>query len=377
MVLRSILLIFNVATLLFGIMPTVFGADNTATNWTIVIDAGHGGKDPGAVSGRIYEKNINLAVALELGRQLEAYDSRIRVVYTRSDDRFVGLSQRTSIANKAEADLFVSIHTNASPNKNVSGTETYVMGVDKNSANLAVSMRENGVISLESDYQSKYEGYDPQSSESLIIFSLMQYAYQTQSLTLAQGVEKAYAEQGFTSRSVRQAGFLVLWRAAMPSILTEIGFISNPEQLKVINSTDGQKKLARALALSIKKYIDKNPKGQIKLTDKSLDSQNDHRNKKNTSKEVKLSNELLYAVQIKSSTAPIEINSINFGPYVIKIRERKVKNIYKYYVESSKFYKDALLLQRKLIELYPDAFVVAFDRGEQISVAEAKKLTEK
>ncbi|MEG3048091.1 MAG: N-acetylmuramoyl-L-alanine amidase [Mucinivorans sp.] len=158
----------------------------------VVIDAGHGGKDPGAVRGSVHEKTINLAVALELGRQLEKLMPRVKIVYTRSDDTFVELGERTTIANEAEADLFVSIHTNSNPNSRIAGTETYVMGADKNSANLAVSMRENGVISLEADYHTRYEGYDPKSSESLIIFSLMQYAYQSQSLALARGVETAY-----------------------------------------------------------------------------------------------------------------------------------------------------------------------------------------
>ncbi|MEG0032812.1 MAG: N-acetylmuramoyl-L-alanine amidase, partial [Mucinivorans sp.] len=137
----------------------------------VVIDAGHGGKDPGAVRGSVHEKTINLAVALELGRQLEKLMPRVKIVYTRSDDTFVELGERTTIANEAEADLFVSIHTNSNPNSRIAGTETYVMGADKNSANLAVSMRENGVISLEADYHTRYEGYDPKSSESLIIFS--------------------------------------------------------------------------------------------------------------------------------------------------------------------------------------------------------------
>lgn len=350
------------------------------TEWVVVIDAGHGGKDPGAVSGKVYEKHINLSVALALGALLEEQIKGIKIVYTRADDRFIELAQRTQIANKADADLFVSIHTNANPGKAVSGTETYVMGVDKTNANMAVSMRENGVISLESDYQSRYEGYDPKSPESLIMFSLMQYAYQTQSLELAQAVEMAYKGAGRSSRGVHQAGFLVLWRTAMPSILTEVGFVSNDNDRAFLTSKEGPRKLAAALADAVINYL----RGRQKPTNVKIKKQAPATTATHTAtpvaapkKEPQASSkeELYYSIQIRTSATPIPINSANFGPLVMRLREAKVGATYKYWAEKAKTYQEALSLQRRLREIYPDAFVVAFRGVEQISVSEAQKST--
>lgn len=348
-------------------MDTFAGPSDTK-QWCVVIDAGHGGKDPGTVAGRNYEKTINLAIALELGRELERRVDGIKVVYTRKDDRSVALSDRSKIANAASGDLFISIHTNSSPNKQALGTETFVMGVDKGSANLAVAMRENGVISMESDYQTKYEGYDPKDSESLIMFSLMQYSYQRQSLELARITQSEYADRDLFSRGVKQSGFLVLWRTAMPSILTEVGFLSNESDARRLTSLAGQRAIAHALAESVESYIKNNPKidlSTIKSTQNTLEQ-----NSATTS-------DVFYSVQIKSSSARLPINSANFGPYVMKVWERKVKNVYKYYVDRVISYKEALLLQGKLRGTYRDAFVVAFDGENQIEVQDAKKITEK
>ncbi len=199
----------------------------------VAIDPGHGGKDPGAVAGKIYEKDINLGVALRLGKLITAKMPGVKVVYTRKDDRFLALDQRSRVATDAHADLFISIHTNSNPSAQPAGTETYVMGEDKDNRNLQVVMRENAVIELEGDYAKRYGGYDPRSAESVILFSLMQYAHQTQSLAFAQLVQGQYTSHaGRHGRGVSQAGFLVLWRASMPSVLTELGFISNPAEAR-------------------------------------------------------------------------------------------------------------------------------------------------
>ncbi|MEF9950022.1 MAG: N-acetylmuramoyl-L-alanine amidase [Mucinivorans sp.] len=369
MVLKFALYIINVTLLLFCIQSPSFGVSLEKKSRTIVIDAGHGGKDPGAVRGSVYEKTINLAIALELGRRLTDVMPEWKIIYTRTDDRFVELAERTNIANRSDADLFVSIHTNSNPRSTIRGTETYVMGVDKNRGNLAVSMRENGVISLEPDYRSRYEGYDPTSSESLIIFSLMQYAYQNQSLALACSVERAYAEAGLTSRGVHQAGFLVLWRTAMPSILTEVGFLSSSGDLAELTSTKGPKKIAGALTTAIKTYVSQNLSTPQSVKTPSASHVDPP--------EAALGSlPIVFSVQIKSSAQPIAINSMNFGPLVMKIKEIKTKNFYKYCVEELISYKEALLLQNRLRAIYPDAFLVAFCDGKQISVKEAKQKTE-
>jgi len=232
---------------------TDVGADPTLNK--VVIDAGHGGKDPGAIWGNIKEKNINLAVALRLGALIEQYYPQVQVTYTRRSDVFVELNNRGAIANKAKADLFISIHTNSSKGPAPSGSETFVMGLDKTGKSLDVAMRENDVITYEKDYTSKYEGYEPGSPESFIIFNLMQYSYLEQSLALASLVEYQYRQtKQLPSHGVRQGPFLVLWHPAMPSILTEVGFINNTTDSKVITSPEGQEAIARAIFNAFSAY---------------------------------------------------------------------------------------------------------------------------
>lgn len=249
--------ICNVVFLMLGMPVVLYGAVSGSEGVLrcIVIDAGHGGKDPGAVGNGQQEKTINLGVALKLGHMIEQQLPGVKVVYTRKDDRFIALADRSKIASQARADLFISIHTNASTSSSASGTETYVMGEDKGNRNLSVVMRENAVISLEADYTSRYEGYDPNSSESLILFSLMQYAYQSQSLSLAELIQNQYARFARRgNKGVKQAGFLVLWRTPMPSVLTEVGFISNPTEAKFLGSADGQEKIAASIFRAVKEY---------------------------------------------------------------------------------------------------------------------------
>ena len=222
---------------------------------TVVIDAGHGGPDAGAV-GRLYkEKDINLDVALRFGRMISEHYPDVQVIYTRKTDVLIPLAERGDIANRAKADLFISIHINSNKSSSPSGVSVYVMGVDKASKNMDVAMKENDVITYEEDYSTRYQGYKPGSTESLIMFSLMQYAYQTQSCLLADMVQKQFVgNTQMQDRGVRQAGFLVLWRAAMPSILCEFGFISNPTEEKFIGSKKGRETYARSLFNAFSQY---------------------------------------------------------------------------------------------------------------------------
>ncbi|HQH40449.1 MAG TPA: N-acetylmuramoyl-L-alanine amidase, partial [Bacteroidales bacterium] len=194
----------------------------------VVIDAGHGGEDPGAIGRTAREKDITLPIALKVGQYITENFNNVEVIYTRKNDTFIPLFDRADIANKNNADLFVSIHVNANPkNREAEGTETYVMGLHTDEKNFEVAKKENSVIVLEKDYSIKYEGFDPSSPESYIIFSLMQNKYLEQSLTLAAMVQDEFREKALRcDRGVKQAGFLVLWRTSMPSILIETGFIS-------------------------------------------------------------------------------------------------------------------------------------------------------
>ena len=221
----------------------------------VVIDPGHGGQDPGCSYKQFKEKDIVLNVALRLGELIKDNFSDVEVIYTRKTDVFIPLYERGNIANKAGADLFFSIHVNAARSSAAAGTETFVMGVDKAGRNLDIAMKENDVITFEDDYSAKYQGYVPGSSESFIIFSLMQYSYQGQSLTLANMVQRQYVRNtAMGNRGVKQAGFLVLWNAAMPSILTELGFISNAGDRALLTTRSGQEKLARSLFNAFSEY---------------------------------------------------------------------------------------------------------------------------
>ncbi len=227
--------------------------------YTLVIDAGHGGKDAGALGFISKEKNINLSVALEFGRLVEQNCPDVKVVYTRKNDTFVELDERANIANRNKADLFVSIHTNSTAagraGTNARGTETYTLGMHRAADNLAVAKRENSVITLEANYEEKYEGFDPKSSESYIIFELMQDTHMTQSVKFAGLVQKQFASHaGRVNKGVYQAGFLVLRNTSMPSVLIELGYINNRSEETFLNSKDGIAKMGRAIFNAFKTY---------------------------------------------------------------------------------------------------------------------------
>ena len=220
-----------------------------AMPYTLVIDAGHGGKDPGAQSKTGKEKNINLAVALAFGKLVEQNCKDVKVVYTRKTDVFVELDERANIANRAKADLFISIHTNSTAAKvGPQGTETYTLGMHRAADNLAVAKRENSVITLEKGYEQKYEGFDPNSSESYIIFELMQDKNMESSVKLAGFIQKQFRNSAKrVDKGVHQAGFLVLRATSMPSVLIELGYINNPAEAAYLTSKAGVNALAKSI----------------------------------------------------------------------------------------------------------------------------------
>lgn len=245
-------------TLLILLFP-LFAADaenvSPKKRMTVVIDAGHGGKDPGAIGSslKLKEKDVNLAVALELGRLLYA-EPGFRVIFTRKTDVFIPLDERAQKANKEKADLFISIHSNATPNRSTYGTETYVVGASSKE-NMAVAMRENASILYEENYKARYGGFDPNKSESYIMFDMMQSSFLSQSIDLAQRVQKQFvASCKRTDRSVKQAGFLVLKQTNMPSVLVELGYLSNPKEEKYLKKNSSRKALAKAIFEAVLKY---------------------------------------------------------------------------------------------------------------------------
>ena len=228
----------------------------SAQAYTLVIDAGHGGKDPGAIGRKSKEKNINLAVALAFGKLVEQNCPDVKVVYTRRTDVFVELDERANIANRNKADLFVSIHVNSTAAKNgPQGTETYTLGMHRAADNLEVAKRETSVITLESNYEQKYEGFDPKSSESYIIFELMQDKNMEQSVNFAKLVQQQFkSTAGRVNKGVYQAGFLVLRATSMPSALIELGYINNANEETYLCSAAGQSALAKSIYNAFKAY---------------------------------------------------------------------------------------------------------------------------
>src|SRR5687768_2704065 len=204
----------------------------------VVIDAGHGGKDPGTRGKKTLEKDVALKIALKLGSHIEKNIPGVKVIYTRKTDRYLALDERADIANKNKADLFICIHANSLPGSKALGTETYVMGLHKDNSNFELAKRENSVILMDENYEERYEGFDPNSPESYILFSLTQSAYQEASLLFAQKIEQQFKERaGRKSRGVKQAGFVVLWKTTMPSVLIEAGFLSNSSEEQFLGTT--------------------------------------------------------------------------------------------------------------------------------------------
>jgi N-acetylmuramoyl-L-alanine amidase len=317
---------------------------------TVVIDPGHGGRDAGAMGKIAKEKNIALAIALKLGTYIEENFPDVKVIYTRTEDVFVPLNERAEIANKNKADLFISIHLNGNKNTRAFGTETYVMGIHKTEGNLEVAKKENAAILYEEDYTTKYEGFDPHSAESYIIFSFLQNTYLEQSLNYAAFVENEFETRALRkSRGVKQAGFLVLWQTTMPSVLIEAGFITNPQEEKYLMSKEGQEYIASAIFRAFKNY-----KNTIEAKSKfstQIDSL-----EKNQKKE----SPVYFKIQIASSQNPIEKND-PFFKTLENIEEYKSNGMYKYTVGSSSDYNEINKLKKSIEGQYPDAFVIAID----------------
>lgn len=248
--------------LFVAFLPTTAWSNAEKRNFTLVIDAGHGGHDAGAVGAYSKEKDINLRVALAFGKLVEENCHNVKVVYTRKTDVFIPLQRRADIANNNKADLFISVHTNALPAGRLAyGSETYTLGMARASANLAVAKRENAVITLENDYKTTYQGFDPNKAESYVIFEFMQDKYMKQSVDLASCIQKQYVSTGRPNKGVHQAGFLVLRNTSMPSVLTELGFITTPAEETYLNSQQGVMELSRSIYNGFLAYLRMHEKG--------------------------------------------------------------------------------------------------------------------
>ncbi|MCF6366326.1 MAG: N-acetylmuramoyl-L-alanine amidase [Bacteroidales bacterium] len=338
-----------VSTLFFN---TTFAQDKTDNVDIIVIDAGHGGKDPGAIGKKSKEKDLTLAIALKLGKYIETNLSDVKVIYTRDTDEFIELHKRSETANKNNADLFVSIHVNASRASHVTGTSTFVMGLNRAEKQLEVVKRENSVILIEDNYKIKYEGFDPNSPETEIIFSLYQNAYLEQSIKIAGKVQEQFAEKAKrVNRDVRQAGLVVLWNCSMPGILIETGFITNPEEEKFLNTEDGQSIIASSIYRAIK----------------------DYKNIIEGIKDPVIENNIVFKIQIAYSGKKINTVPENFKG-VENVERVEDGKYYRYFTGNAKTYEEIAELQSKIRKKIPAAYVVALNNGKLITVKDALQL---
>lgn len=336
--------------------------------WIIVIDAGHGGKDPGAVGSFSYEKNITLAIALKTGEYIEQNIKNVTVIYTRKNDTFVELRDRANIANKNNADLFISIHANWAKSKNIQGTETFIMGLAKNDQNLEVAKKENEVILLENDFSTKYEGFDPKSPESYIMFTLMQNIFQEQSTGLASKIQTQYKEKIYrTDRGVKQAGFWVLFMTTMPSVLTETGFITNPSEEKYLNSKQGQDHLASALFKACRDYISE-------IDSKSgmspVKNQNPVPEPDISTPVISPAGEIIFMVQIVTFSSKKEVKPGNFNG-LTDVVELDTRDRFRYATGSFTDYSAAVRYRKKIETVYPDAFVIAVKDNKILPLQQA------
>lgn len=340
----------------------------------VCIDPGHGGKDPGSVGLKSYEKNIVLGIARKVGKLIKEQYPDIKIVYTRDKDVFIELNKRGKIANDHKADLFISIHANSVKDKSARGIETYVLGLHKTQANLQVAMKENEVIKYEDDYTVKYAGFDPSRAESYIIFSMMQNLYLGKSLEIAGLVQEELIRNTHkTDRSVRQAGYLVLKDVAMPAILIETGFISNPEEERFLNSTDGQNKIAGSIVKAFSIYKKNVEKNTVVLVEHSAPVNNSvEAEEMKTAVQAK---GLFYAVQVASASGRIENH--NELCRSEQVCELQIEGRYRYYVGKTGNYENALQNLEKIRKEIRDCFVIAVYNGKLVNVGEAKQLEKK
>ncbi len=369
--------------LVFGSMHLSIGQSDIGKIKCICIDAGHGGKDPGAIGSKAKEKNVVLAVALKLGKLIETTYPDIKVVYIRDKDVFVELRDRTRIANKNKADLFISIHANALDvkkkpgNKNIKGVETFVLGTNSSEHNLKVAMQENSVIHYEDDYSAKYAGFDPARVESYILFNMIRNLHLENSVNLATMIQSELVKNTKqVNREVRQAPLWVLKDVAMPAALVEIGYITNLDDERFMMSAVGQDKIARSIFKGFQNYKNKleaKTMGSLKLQNKEAVSRNAGTTESRAVGDIKsASKRPLYAIQVASSAGRMkDCASICRG---MKVNELYSKGRYRYYVKASDdldVVKKSLGEVRKIVK---DCFVIAIYNDEIISVAEARKL---
>lgn len=353
--------LFLVATLVSLLAPIENHAQGLKKINTVVIDAGHGGKDSGATGNKSKEKDITLKIALKTGDYITKNCPGVKVIYTRDKDVFVSLGERARVANNNDADLFISIHCNSIKNSSkTAGVETFIMGEHRNSANLEVAKKENAAILLEDNTDESYGGFDPNSTEAYIAFSFLQSEHKQESLKFAEMVQDQMTSRvGRQDRGVQQAGFLVLYRTAMPSILFEAGFLSNPTEEKFLMSDEGQTYIASALYRAFRDYKANFDKDNA-ITETITNEQETNETQSNDNSGI------VYKVQFDSRSRKME----NYKKHYNKLQDVDVyqhNGVYKYTAGCFKVKSEADEYAETVKKMgYSGAFVVAFDNGKRL-----------
>ena len=366
--------IFNRILLFLCILACSYPVIGNTINdrFIVVIDPGHGGNDPGAIGTRGKEKNINLNVARKLGRLIEDNCNDTKVVYTRKSDIFVPLHRRAEIANNAKANLFISIHTNAVAKKNsyVKGTETYTLGLHRTEENLEVAKKENSVILIEDDYKQRYAGFNPNSSESYIIFEFMQDKNMSQSVNFATLIQQNFKSYNRIDKGVHQAGFLVLRETSMPSVLIELGYISNPSEETYLLSDKGTTDLANAIYRAFINY--KGNSSKIKPTTVTSNTRQEITTPKEE-EETKETSKIKFKIQILASDRVLPQNSRQFKG-LNPVSWYKENGLIKYTYAEDEDYNKILKIKRKIVDpKFKDAFIIAFKNDTKININQAIK----
>jgi N-acetylmuramoyl-L-alanine amidase len=370
----------------------------------VVIDPGHGGKDPGAVSNGVREKDVVLNIGLKLGRHIRETYPEVKVVFTRDRDIFVPLNERSNIANRNHADLFISLHANICGSPAIHGAETFVLGLHRSQENLDVAKKENSVILLEENYSTTYAGFDPNSSESYIMFELVQDKYLDQSLNFAADVQQQFrAKASRADRGVKQAGFLVLRESSMPSVLIEAGFISNSEEARYLSSESGQENLALSIMRAFSKYKDnldavpsarpaepnrvaaRNPEpaptvkkdsaAEKQATTAQPEKKNENSpslSKQAVSETSPASTSIQFRIQIAAGDKKLATTPANFKG-LKEVTMKQFGKLYKYYYGNESSYNNILAMRKQIASKYPGSFIVAFENEEIIPVNDALK----
>lgn len=385
--------VFTVFLILIMVGTSAYQAPKEKRVRKVVIDAGHGGKDPGTLGKKLKEKDVALSVALKLGKYIKENYKDVEVIYTRTTDVFIELYRRAKIANENHADLFISIHCNGTKSPQAKGTETWVMGLHKSKENLEVAKLENAAILKEDDY-NQYDGFDPQSPEATIIFSLYQNSYLDQSLDLASRVQNQFRDRlKLGDRGVKQAGFWVLYKTTMPGILVELGFLSNPDDERFLSKQNNQEQVAYSIFLAFRDYKEGIDGVNVPLLTSPPPPVTDEPDSVETSAEpapkpvipekkesaqpvnTPVESGVVWRIQIVSSDKPLKENSPVFKG-IQEIHHYLYKGGHKYTTGACKTFDEALILQKKMIAKgFKDAFIVPFMNNERIGLEEAKKLS--